>query len=257
MRRILLALALAALLAAPAGTAHAATSPAAYRTKLNGLCTQAKRQLGAAPSTSSASSAELARALQRATGIFEPILASTRGIVPPPEFAAAHRRIVTSLQQLVALGRTLLPKLTAGTDLETALTPLLPRVTASAAGLSTSFAQLGLTTCSRLLSGDSASPPPTPPPPPPPPPPASPSSPPPSATPTVQQALTTVLAIVKRNAAACGITSWRVSVSGTAPKYVATATLTGRASGTARWNVVSGRAVAADQLAAEIEAGCP
>ena len=119
---------------------------------MNGLCVQAKRELGKTTSTGSAN-AQLVKAVQRALGIFDPLLVKVEAITPPASLKAGHQRVVAALRDLVGVGDALIPKLKAGVKLETALKPLGAKVTAGSTGLKTGFKQLGLTTCSKLLSG--------------------------------------------------------------------------------------------------------
>ncbi len=75
---------------------------------------------------------------------------------------------------------------------------------------------------------------------------------------TVKQALAVIKAIVTKNISACGIRSWRISVNGMPGKWKAVATLAlPSGTGTATWNIVGPKVAPSNQLAAEVEAGCP
>ncbi|HLX32547.1 MAG TPA: hypothetical protein VKR79_07240 [Gaiellaceae bacterium] len=139
------------------GTTSSSTplTPAAYRTKVNALCVQAKQKLGGTTASSAAASqASATAALEKALGIFQPILTTMQTLKPPTALAAGHRTLVASLSTLVSGGQGLITKLKAGTPLLSALTSAQVQSFSKAfAGMKTGFATLGLTTCTRLIGG--------------------------------------------------------------------------------------------------------
>ncbi len=75
---------------------------------------------------------------------------------------------------------------------------------------------------------------------------------------TAQQALNVIKAIITKNTSACGITRWRISVSGTPGRWTASVEVTlPSGAGLATWNIVGATVTPSNQLAAEIAAGCP
>src|SRR5690242_6019649 len=72
-------------------TSGTALTPTAYRAKVNALCTQAKHQLGSTSAGSAASSqAAAVAALNKALGVFQPILSTMQGVNPPASLSAGH-----------------------------------------------------------------------------------------------------------------------------------------------------------------------
>ncbi len=136
-------------------TTTSALTPAAYRTQVNALCTTAKQKLGSLTASSATSSqASATAALQKALGIFQPILLTMQGLKPPASLATGHAKLVASLKVLVQGGTALIANLTAGTPLTKALTPAkLKSLSKAVAGMKTGFTTLGLTTCTKLIGG--------------------------------------------------------------------------------------------------------
>ena len=121
---------------------------------MNGLCVHAKQELGKTSTKSATSQASAVAALEKALGIFQPILTTAQGITPPSSLAAGHRKLLTSLKELVDGGNALVAKLKAGTSLTKALTPAsVKSLGLAVAGLKGGFTTLGLTTCSKLVGG--------------------------------------------------------------------------------------------------------
>lgn len=132
-----------------------ALTPTAYRAKVNALCTQAKHALGSTSASSAASSqAAAVAALNKALGVFQPILSTMQSVTPPASLAAGHTKLVNSLKVLVNGGQGLVDALKGGKPLTQALTPAqLKALTNAVKGMEHGFTTLHLTTCTKLVGG--------------------------------------------------------------------------------------------------------
>jgi len=129
-------------------------TPTAYRAKANALCVQAKHELGKTSASSASSRAGAIALLQRALGIFQPILTSLQGTTPPSSLATGHAQLVASLKTLVDGGQALITKLNAGTPPKAVFAPAsIKSLLQAVAGMKTGFTTLGLATCTKLISG--------------------------------------------------------------------------------------------------------
>jgi hypothetical protein len=139
------------------GTVTSATglTPTAYRARVNALCSQAKHQLGSTSASSAASSqAAAVAAINKALGVFQPILSTMQGLKPPASLASGHGKLVDSLKILVNGGQGLVESLKGGKKLTQALTSAqLKSLTHAVKGMEHGFTTLHLTTCTRLIGG--------------------------------------------------------------------------------------------------------
>jgi hypothetical protein len=138
----------------PSTQTSAPLTPAAYRTKVNALCTEAKTQLGSTSMQSVNSQADAIAAVDKAIGIFQPILTTAESLTPPAPLAPAHAKLVESLTTLVNGGQELVAKLKDGTPVTKALTAdQVQSFSKAFTGMKQSFTKLGLATCTQVISG--------------------------------------------------------------------------------------------------------
>ncbi len=153
--RLLLVLALALALglaaASTAGAARGSVTPAAYKAQANALCVQAKKRIAGLPKSTTASPAQIGKALAKALDALDPLLPQFQKLSPPAAQKTLHDKTVASLGDALKLGHGIAAAVTRGSNMQTALAKVQGPFLAAASGIQTGFKALGLVTCESVL----------------------------------------------------------------------------------------------------------